>query len=252
MIKPKIFLLGGYDLEMLTIKDLLLDNGYIENINIFDQNLSWGAKLSTYNYILGKAQNSTIYGIELVEDIQTPNNYIAIDHHYENDNLPSSLEQIAKILNIKLNRYQKLIAANDAKYILGMKALGASKNEITEIRKKDRTAQGVSEKDEFLAEEAIANKKIQNDIAIIKSKTSKFSPIIDRLYEKHKQLLIYTDVELCYYGIVKTQTLINKYHKLLLSHNAYYGGNKSYFGITNKLTQTKYTIEHYVREIIDL
>ena len=50
MSKKKVFLLGGYDLEMLEIKKIL-DS---KNVEYKDKNLSWGAKLSDYQDILEK------------------------------------------------------------------------------------------------------------------------------------------------------------------------------------------------------
>lgn len=39
-----IFLLGGHDLEMITIRELLDEN----NMFYFDESQKWGAKLSDY------------------------------------------------------------------------------------------------------------------------------------------------------------------------------------------------------------
>ena len=75
-----------------------------------NKNLSWGAKLSFYKDELEKYKNDesiTIYGIELEKDIEISNDYIEIDHHGKNDDKPSSLEQIAKILNIDLTKEQR-------------------------------------------------------------------------------------------------------------------------------------------------
>ncbi|MCY1634989.1 MULTISPECIES: hypothetical protein [unclassified Marinifilum] len=251
-METKIFLLGGYDLEMITIKKLLLDNGYNEGTEIFDQKLNWGANLSSYVHVLELNPEAKIYGIELNEDIETPNNYISIDHHNEKTHYPTSLEQVAELLNIELNKYQKLVAANDANYIPGMQELGATKEQIADIRKNDRAAQGVSPEDELLAIEAIKNKSIKNDITIVKSETSKFSTISDRLFGQYKELIVYTDDQLCYYGTIKTNILIKKYFNLIHKKTAYYGGNKSFFGITNSKTQTEQNIEYYVEEICNL
>jgi len=95
-----LFFLGGYDLEMITIKDIL----ELNNLKYIDKNLSWGTKLSNYKDELEKYQDYTIYGVELEQDITPPKNYIQIDHHNQNFNKPSSIEQVAKILGIELNR----------------------------------------------------------------------------------------------------------------------------------------------------
>ncbi|MGB5793461.1 hypothetical protein, partial [Poseidonibacter sp.] len=138
MKKNKLFLLGGHDLEMLEIKKIL-DS---KKIKYFDNNLSWGAKLTDYQDKL--IFDGLIYGIELDKDINPPDNYIEIDHHGENSNKPSSIEQVAKVLDIKLTRHQLLVAKNDSSFIEGMKSFGATDDEIQNIRFLDRDAQGIT------------------------------------------------------------------------------------------------------------
>jgi hypothetical protein len=198
----RIFLLGGYDLEMITIRDLL--QKYKETY--FDNKLCWdNALLSSYKDVLsqyGTKTDTLIYGIELhpSSDVTTHANYILIDHHNEYTDKPSALIQVAGILNHPLTRYEQLVAANDSNYIPGMIKLGATDEEVKEIRRKDRAAQGVTEKDENLAKQALKDNMEQiDDLIIIKSKTSRFSTITDRLYP-YKKLLIYTDNEWVYYG----------------------------------------------------
>ena len=67
MSKKKVFLLGGYDLEMLEIKKIL-DS---ENVEYKDKNLSWeNANLSAYEQELELYNDdSIIYGIELEIDM---------------------------------------------------------------------------------------------------------------------------------------------------------------------------------------
>ena len=246
---PKIFLLGGHDLEMLTIKEVLLANGYVEGNTLFDKNLSWGAKLSDYKDVMENNPEITIYGIELTEDIIPSSHYKAIDHHNEKSHLSSALEQVATLLNIELNDYQKLVAANDSGYIPAMQELGATKEQIQEIRLKDRAAQGVTQEDERLAEDAIQHKRIENGITVVKSRTSKFSPITDRLFGQQEELLIYTENELCYYGVKRIPFLIDKYNNWVEKGLAYYGGNNSFFGVKNNLRVTNKKTEEIVKEI---
>ena len=104
MIK-KIFLLGGYDLEMLEIKKLLSDK---PDILVFDKSLKWdNSLLSAYADILleyGNKANIDIFGIELRAEGVTskPDNYHLIDHHNDLSERDSSIEQVANLLNIKL------------------------------------------------------------------------------------------------------------------------------------------------------
>ncbi len=239
-LKNTIFLLGGHDLEMLEIRKILLSKG----LRFYDENLCWdNAKLNQYS----KEFNGTdsFIGIELVADIEPPTNYLLIDHHNENAEKPSAIEQVAELLGIMLTRDQQLIAANDKEYIPAMEAMGATKQEIADIRKRDREVQGATEEDERLGEQSIReNLSIEKGITVVKSRTSKFSTITDRLYPCTR-LLIYTDHELSYYGQGISQ-LVLAFGDLIKQHKAYSGGGENgFFGIsfkslpTNELIETK-------------
>jgi len=228
----KIFFLGGYDLEMITIKNILEKH----NINFIDKKLSWGAKLSDYKDELEKYKDWTIYGIELEKDINPPNNYIEIDHHNTNDFKPSSLEQVANILDIILSREEKLICANDSNYIKGMEKLGASKAEIEHIRQKDREAQGVTKEDENLAEKSLQKAKDN----IIYAYTNTFSPISDKAYFKYKNYIIYNGEEIVFYGYQK-EFILDFLSKQNIPNDAiYYGGGElGFVGIKQNLFSKK-------------
>lgn len=194
-----LFLLGGYDLEMLTIRNILDKEG----LRYADHGLQWSnACLSSYRQELHDASNKewTIWGVELQEDIDIPYSYRRIDHHNDLLHLPSALEQVLKILHLSLDRHLKLVAANDKAYIPGMLQLGATTQELEGIRRADRKAQGVTVEDELLAEKAIAeNCEKIGDLLIVRALSSRFSPICDRLFP-YKSLLVYTDDEWIYYG----------------------------------------------------
>ena len=217
----KVFFLGGYDLEMVTIKQMLEER---DDCVVADKHLSWEyALLSAYQEDLSKYTDSQIYGIELREDITAPENYTSIDHHNDKSSQPSSLEQVANLLGVTLNRYQQLVAANDKGYIPAMKALEASKEEIDEIRRKDREAQGVTEEDELLAELSIKNHlDRQKDISSVYSLTPKFSAICDKLFP-YQRLLIYTDAEWTFYGEGKA-SLVKEYDADIEIGRVYHGG----------------------------
>ncbi|MBL0708445.1 MAG: hypothetical protein JJW00_05295, partial [Sulfurimonas sp.] len=222
-----IFLLGGYDLEMLTIKLLLKSN----NIKYIDKSLKWGAKLSDYKDELSMA--GTIYGIELEEDMDRPQNYVGIDHHNNYSHKPSSIEQVAKLLEIELTRHQKLVALNDRSYIKGMESIDASEDEIEYIRKLDREAQGISQDDENLAIESISESKNSH---IIYAKTSKFSAISDRIYNKFQKYIIYNDTKIVFYGY-KIENIISFLNiQNITKINYYYGGGDfGFIGIKDNI-----------------
>lgn len=231
MVNKKIFLLGGMDLEMCVIRDMLKEH----NIAYHDRNLKWNnAAISRYSDILDKYKNQDniiIYGIELTEDMSVPDNYVCIDHHNDFSHKPSSLEQTATILGIEMSYFYKLVSANDKDYIPGMQKIGATEQDIIRIRTMDRKCQGVTEEDEKAAEKSINENTIQkNNITIVHSYTSCFSAICDRLYPCNN-LLIYTDKEASYYGS-KVSKLIEKYARAVKENKMYYGGDNGYFGVS--------------------
>lgn len=231
--KNTIFFLGGYDLEMLEIKKLLL----AEKFKVLDTKLSWeNAWLSKYARFFNKTKR--FVGIELREDIKPPLHYQLIDHHNENSDIPSAIEQVADLIGVKLTREQQLIAANDKGYIPAMKALGATDDEISDIRRRDRAAQGVTEEDEKLGEKSIEeNIIIDHDLIQVKSLTPHFSTITDRLYP-FKELLIKYNNEIVYHGNKSTK-LANEFLNLIIDKKAFTGGGENgYFGIDpNKVSE---------------
>jgi hypothetical protein len=224
-----IFLLGGHDLEMVEIRKILSLN----EIHYYDKNLKWNnAFLSQYQEVFNK--HDSFVGIELVEDIPAPPHYILFDHHNQNAEKPSAIEQVAELLGVTLSHHQQLVAANDKGYISAMQKMGATKQEIEEIRRQDRKAQGVTEEDEKLAEMSIQeNLTSQNSITIVKSFTTSFSAITDRLFPTER-LLIYSDDALTYYG-QHAKEIAQSFKLLIEEHKAYYGGgDNGYFGIAGQ------------------
>ena len=197
-----LFLLGGHDLEMHTIRDILSDC----RIPYADRQLRWdNAMLSQYveeiNEFRAAHPSGHIYGIELINDLKLPSSfYKSIDHHNEFDERPCSLEQVLQLLQLPVNRRYMLVAANDSHYIPGLQKAGATLDEIIAIRYEDRRAQGVSAEDERLAEQAIAsNMRYRGRLKVVRAYNACFSPICDRLYP-YTSLLVYTDDEWTYYG----------------------------------------------------
>lgn len=225
-----LFLLGGYDLEMLTIRQLL-DKQAIAYV---DHQLRWdNARLSNYQKELESAinQGCCVLGIELQEDIPIPSGYRRIDHHNERTNFPTALEQVMSLLHLPMDRYLQMVAANDRAYIPGMLELDATEEEIAVIRRADRKAQGVTSEDELLAEKAIAqNSEKVGDLLIVHALSSRFSPICDRLFP-YQRLLVYTDSEWMYYGEGAIQ--VRKYFEDdFLSGKLFCGGGENgYVGI---------------------
>jgi hypothetical protein len=251
--KKYVFLLGGYDLEMIEIRKILATEN---DIIMYDKHLNWhNAHLSMYEEILqeyGNRDGIEIYGIELhetgIRDI--PENYHRIDHHNDYSARPSSLEQVAIILNHEITREQQLIAANDKGYIPEMKKQGASDDEIKHIRLQDRKAQGVTPEDERKAEESVKNKTVEEGILVVKAATDRFSPVTDRLFP-YEKLVIYTDDETVYYGKGKQQ--LTEYFDTEIKTGKMYhgGGNEGYIG-TVKNIYSKEEIKQLKENIIQI
>lgn len=222
------FLLGGWDLEMKTISEVL-DK---ENIPYSNAGLQWhNANLSQYKDILNNLEGyNYVYGVELNEDIPLPENYVAIDHHTQRYTENSALEQVMAILGKHMDRDQMLVAANDKSYIPGMINMGATAEEIEDIRYRDRQAQGVTQQDEDLAKIAVAeNMEIVNELIKVKALSSKFSPICDKLFP-YKNLLIYTDAEWVFYGdaMMRIREMFNS--EIEKGKIFFGGGAKGYIG----------------------
>lgn len=242
-----IFLLGGCDLEMETIKQML---GGRSDCVVMDRHLRWdNARLSAYQDNLTLYSDRDVYGIELMEDAPLPNHYHRIDHHNDWAHKPSALEQTAAIVGVALNREQQLIAANDKGYIPAMQAMGATDAEISDIRQRDRIAQGVTEQDEQQAEQSVNQFLSQYEgLLVVKSLTSCFSPICDRLFP-YKRLLIYTDSQWMFYGDGKSELVIQYANEITQKKVFHGGGNNGYIGCVEN-AYSKMQIGHLIEQII--
>ena len=223
------FLLGGYDLEMVEIRKLLEANA----MPFADLHLTWGAKWSDYTAVIEQYhrqtdwQNRPLVGIELSGP--RPDFAMLIDHHNELSHRPASIVQVAELLGVSLNRFQRLVAANDTGYIPAMRDMGATDEEIQEIRRLDRQAQGVTSEMEQQAEKDIRLINIENGVTVVYTDLTKFSPIADRL--SVPRLLIYSSSQLTYYGegAAKLGTL---FAEDVAAGRMYFGGGENgYFGI---------------------
>jgi len=186
-----VFFLGGHDAEMCEIKSILQQKG----CQTYDKDLAWDtAKLSAYlSELQSLPLDSIPVFIELNLDVAYPQNSIIIDHHGEKAGIDkkTSLEKVAERLEIDLNGDQLLISANDRGHIRGMIRSGASRQQIEDIRMKDKIAQKITLEDEQLAEEAVRDlSEPLPGVAWIESKTKKTAPIIDRIFGRYNIIVI--------------------------------------------------------------
>jgi hypothetical protein len=221
----RVFFLGGCDLEMCVIKRLLEKAGE----EYVDKKLKWGAKTSDIKDEFEKYKfYDEIYLVEFEDDVGLLKykNVFLIDHHNENSSKPSSIEQIASILNHTLNRFEIAVALNDKGYIKALRDACYNEYDIKRIRQLDRKCQGVS-----IEEEAAKKIKIRD---IVYFPYQHFSPLVDRFYLSGKeQFVIYNDYLTMFYGFE-----IEKLKKIFKDKKFFYGGgNKGYFGVEERLSE---------------
>ena len=182
-----VFFLGGHDLEMETIADLLEEL----HATYCYKKLNWGAKASAYKDEIGHAikANHTPVIVELLDDVGLPpESIVIVDHHGVNAGASrkSSLRQVFELLGLPEKRWDRrlmLVSANDVGYIPALVEAGASKEEITEIRAADRKAQGITSEQESQGEEAItmAETLCGGRLTVVRLPHSKTGVVSDRL-----------------------------------------------------------------------
>lgn len=152
------FFLGGRDLEMLAIAELLCER----DVKFSDAGLAWGARASTYSEEICGALESGVTPVlvELENDLsrEIRTKVVVIDHHgaRAGEHAATSLEQVLDLLGIlksvfTANRWWQLVAANDRGHIRAMRELNvpATDEEIRAVRLADLRAQGTT--DELIA-----------------------------------------------------------------------------------------------------
>ncbi len=227
---------------MLEIRHLLVSLG--ESILVSHQ--SWGASwanleielLSAIESALAADPTLEVFGVELAGPSRFGGSNI--DHHqYSDDNRSnplSSLEQIAGLLGSPLNRWQQLVAANDRGYIPAMRELDASVAEIANVRRYDRSAQGLTERDEQRAERDIVRAQHFPKLVHVYCPDGSTSAHSDRLYEVAPQILLTDPVKWTYFG-----PLHLKLAELGLQEYNWSGGSPAsgYWGIEGPSSQTQ-------------
>jgi hypothetical protein len=182
------FFLGGHDLEMVTIRDLLLSSGVDARL-VHDAKLRWGAKASAYRTqierTLGAGQTPVL--IELEDDLGLGHRAIHIDHHGPRGGreTPTSLQQIFALLKLPLESWTpwfERVAANDRGWIPALQALGLTDDEIDAVRRADREAQGITADEETAAERALAlAETCGSALTIVRLPHNRTAPVMDRL-----------------------------------------------------------------------
>ena len=224
-MNKKIFFLGGNDLEMSEIKKILSENG----VPFEDKNLRWGASASAYAEEIQKSIDNgfTPVLVELKNDISEDlfAKCLVVDHHDGFIGRPASVLQVLEMLNLQPTRRQQLIAANDSGYIPAMLAMGASRQEVEEIRRMDWQAQGISE--ELIAEamKAYEEKKEINGVIVIEMEHFCFAPVTDTAYwdqPSQNILFRYREGRTLYFGNAE---LVGKVYDKFQGYGCWRGAN---------------------------
>ncbi len=106
------FILGGQDNEMAEIKSVLTSL----NIPYIQPQSKWGEIVVSTTDLPQSAQDKQLVFVECKPKIHAKD-AILIDHHNHLSNQPSSLLQVLKLLNIKPNLNQQIIASIDSDFL---------------------------------------------------------------------------------------------------------------------------------------
>jgi len=205
------FFLGGHDLEMLVISDLIRE---VAPDRLHDKNLRWGARASDYETEIEAclSEGRTPVLIELENDLALDPAcaLVIVDHHGPRagrDN-PTSLHQVFDLLRLsaeRWTRWMELVAANDRGYIPAMIDAGASRDELEEVRRLDRSAQGITDEEESLAEQSLKTVETlaSGRLTVVRLPHSRTAAVTDRLDlggTGYENLLVVSPSEVNFFG----------------------------------------------------
>lgn len=226
-----IFFLGGHDLEMVTIRDLLLE---VAPDRFHDKGLPWGARASEYKEEIEAclARGELPVLVELENDFGLDlDRVLLIDHHGHraDSDLPTSLHQVFDLLRLpsgKWTWWHELVAANDRGYIPALLEIRATEDEIVKVRAADRAAQGISAAEEAAAEMAVTQARTfaAGLLTLVQIPHTRTAAVTDRLEPAlggpgYRNLLVISPEEVSFFG---SGELVYALHKTF--PGGWYGG----------------------------
>jgi hypothetical protein len=257
-----VFFLGGQDLEMVTIRDLL---SAAPSVRVYDKSLTWGARASAYQREIAEALTGgkTPVLIELQIDLELPEERVVIvDHHGERagSEAPTSLHQVFALLDLPPSawtRWHTLVAANDRSYLKGLVSEGATIDEIRQVRRADRQAQGITEAEESAAEASLARleDRLGGQLSLVRLPHSRTAAVTDRLEAAlggpgFDNLLIISPDSLNFFGSGSViRALVEAYP------GGWYGGSlpeRGFWGIDQVIPEAASFIERQLRASQDV
>lgn len=208
-----LFCLGGQDLEMVTIRDLVTAERGPDALA--DHRLSWAeATASCYraDITAALARGVTPVLVELRDDLppELPRDrLIRIDHHGAEAGAgrPTPLQRVAALLQVppaQWSRWHDLVVANDVGHIAGLRAIGASDVEIEVVRAADRRAQGVTAAEEAAGQAALtgARRDVDDRLSVIHLPHGRMATVTDpmALHCPERALLVLAPGEAGFFG----------------------------------------------------
>lgn len=212
---PRSYFLGGYDLEMVTIRDWLQARG----ARVFDKRLAWGAQASAYRAEIVRelACGRTAVLVELEDDLGVTSGpgasqCYSVDHHGRRAgrDVPTALEQVFQLeagAPDEWTRWMTLVAANDRGHLRALQEVAATQEEMRRIRAADRAAQGVTESEEVSAGVAVRQAQLLFDgqLTVVHLPHERTSAAVDALDALlggpgFRNLLVFTPGSQSFYG----------------------------------------------------
>ena len=198
------FFLGGRDLEMVTIRELVEQ---VRPGTCHDRGLGWGARASVYReqILATLARRQTPVLVELEPDLDLAcvrateaeatrsivgdgRTLILVDHHgaAAGSDRPTALHQVFQLLGCPptaWTRRMELVAANDRGYLPALADAGATAEEMRAIRRDDRAAQGIAPEEEAAAEEAVRHREVRagGALTVLRLPTDRMTAATDRM-----------------------------------------------------------------------
>ncbi|NBO93468.1 MAG: hypothetical protein EBV06_14325 [Planctomycetia bacterium] len=239
--------LGGYDLEMLTIGALLRP---LPNVELCDHHLAWGARASAYRDELWTASQHQrpVVLIELQDDLpaELPRaSFVWIDHHGDRAGCgrPTALEQVFATFSFPASAWTRdlaLVAANDRGHIAAMLELNATLEELQDIRRRDRAAQGITPEEEAQGRVACLRAKpvFGGRLTLVELPHTRAATVTDSLDDRlggpgYQNLLILAPTQTMFFGAGDCIEALKRAHPA-----SWFGGElplRGYWGCAERL-----------------
>ena len=210
---PREFFLGGRDLEMRVIRELIERR---RAGTVHDRNLAWGARTGDYRDEIEQALESGHEAvlIELTDDVgfEGRSGVIVVDHHgpRAGRDVPTALGQVFTLVGGKPDEWTRelaLVAANDRGHTRAMRAMGETIDEMRRIRAMDREAQGITPEEERAGREAAELREELGDgrLTIVRLPHGRVATVTDVLERDlggpgYENLVIFSPEQTLFFG----------------------------------------------------